>query len=157
VTAAAAKTPAQRGLASRRKGQRGEREVCRILHELTGRTIKRRVRQHDGDSDLEGLPDWSVEVKNCARVTPGLLSGWWKQAAAQARAVNRLPLLFFKHGREWQCAWPAALHYQGGNLANTVHWHEALVSHPLTWRAMCKPLIYTDRPDCPKPYQENQP
>jgi hypothetical protein len=40
----------------RNKGKTGEREVAAIVRELTGWDVRRRVRQHDGDSDLEGVP-----------------------------------------------------------------------------------------------------
>ena len=58
---------------SRSKGQRGEREVAALLSELTGHDVRRRVRNHAGDSDLQGLPGWEIEVKFYAAVTPGLV------------------------------------------------------------------------------------
>ena len=54
---------------SRTKGAAGERELAAALRELTGWDIRRRVRQHDGDSDLEGVPGWSIEVKRLADPT----------------------------------------------------------------------------------------
>ncbi|NZA00578.1 hypothetical protein H0I39_00080 [Ottowia beijingensis] len=58
------------GAMSRTKGKVGEREIAALLAELTGCDVRRRVRQHDGDSDLEGLPGWCVEVKRHARAAP---------------------------------------------------------------------------------------
>ena len=91
----------------RSKGQRGEREAAALLQELTGWKITRRVRQHDGDSDLEGIPGWSVEVKNHATATLADVAGWWRQAVAQAGM--KLPLLIYKRQRgEWRAVWPVA-------------------------------------------------
>ena len=91
----------------RAKGQRGEREAAALLQELTGWKITRRVRQYDGDSDLEGIPGWSVEVKNHATATLADVAGWWRQAVAQAG--EKLPLLIYKRQRgEWRAVWPVA-------------------------------------------------
>ena len=40
------------GAMSRNKGKTGEREAAALLSDLLGLDIRRRVRQHDGDSDL---------------------------------------------------------------------------------------------------------
>lgn len=92
------------GAMSRTKGSRGEREIAGILHGLTGWTVKRRVRQHDGDSDLEGIPGWSVEVKRHATATRADIAGWWDQAVAQAGDLR--PVLFYRRDRdEWRAVW----------------------------------------------------
>ena len=44
--------------ASRNKGKVGERELANLLSELTGWPVTRRVRQHAGDHDLEGIVGW---------------------------------------------------------------------------------------------------
>ena len=90
--------------ASRDKGQRGELDVCRLIYEHTGWHAKRRVRQHDGDSDIEGVPGWSVEVKNHASATLGDVRKWWEQATSQAGKLR--PLLAYKRQRgEWRFVW----------------------------------------------------
>lgn len=96
----------------RTKGQQGERELARLLSDLTGKTIRRRVRQHDGDSDLIGLPGWSIECKRYARATPALLAQWWLQAVRQAEAEDTTPLLCWRADRmrDWTFVWPASLH-----------------------------------------------
>lgn len=43
----------------RNKGKAGERELTGLLRDLTGWDVQRRVRQHDGDSDLVGVPGWA--------------------------------------------------------------------------------------------------
>lgn len=91
---------------SRDKGKRGELEVAGIIRELTGWDVKRRVRQHDGDSDLEGVPGWAIEVKNCATIT---LPAWWRQAVEQA-GESLFPVLFYKVPRKgWRAMWPISL------------------------------------------------
>jgi hypothetical protein len=123
---------------SRSKGQSGEREVATLLTQLTGHDVRRRVRQHDGDSDLDGLPGWSIEVKRYASVTPGRIAGeWWPQALAQARAAGNRPVLFYRADRGgWHAVWCAGL------LAGVMHrpdaYENTLTASPSTWWAMCK-------------------
>ncbi len=40
----------------RNKGKGGEREAAELVRDLTGWDARRRVRQHPGDSDIEGVP-----------------------------------------------------------------------------------------------------
>lgn len=89
---------------SRAKGQRGELEACRLIYDHTGWPAKRKVRQHSGDSDIEGVPGWSVEVKNHASPTLANLRKWWEQATSQAGSLR--PLLIYKRQRgEWRFVW----------------------------------------------------
>ncbi len=126
--------------ASRDKGRRGETELARVLQMLTDAPIRRRVRQHDGDSDLEGLPGWSVECKRrSAPPTPSELSAWWQQAVRQAAPEGLRPLLCWRadRQRDWTFTWPAGLHNPNspypGALADT------LSADPLTWwRMACR-------------------
>jgi len=97
------------GLKSRNKGKAGEREIAALVRDLTGWEVRRRVRQHEGDSDLEGVPGWSVEVKRYARAARADVRGWWEQAARQAAAVGQTPVLFWRQDRdEWRAVWPVA-------------------------------------------------
>lgn len=86
-----------RGRASRRKGQVAERALANELSDLLGITLKRRVRNHANESDIEGLPGFSVEVKNCAELR---LAEWWKQAVAQCEDDTVMPVLFYKVPRK---------------------------------------------------------
>jgi len=87
----------------RRKGQVGEREIARILSDLLGTNVERLVRQHDGDSDLGGLPGWSVEVK---RAKAPSIPAWWKQAMVQAVQAEKRPVLFYRlDGHKWRAVW----------------------------------------------------
>ncbi len=95
----------------RTKGAVGEREAAVLIRDLTGWDVRRRVRQHDGDSDLTGVPGWSVEIKRHARALRGDLAGWWAQAVAQAARASAWPVLFYRADRdEWRAVWPLGLH-----------------------------------------------
>lgn len=99
---------------SRTKGQTGEREIAALVADLTGWTVKRRVRQHQGDTDLEGVPGWAVECKRHARATRSDIAGWWAQTAQQADRAGATPVLFYRLDRDhWRAVWPVALHLVG--------------------------------------------
>lgn len=90
----------------RRKGQVGECELARLLSDLLGVHIRRRVRQRDGDSDLEGLTGWCIE---CKRAKTAKLGAWWSQTLAQALAREEWPVLFYRIDRkEWRAVWPVS-------------------------------------------------
>ncbi|WP_338413828.1 hypothetical protein [uncultured Sphaerotilus sp.] len=96
---------------SRTKGQTGEREAAALIRDLTGWDVRRRVRQHDGDSDLEGVPGWSVEIKRHASASRGDIAAWWAQAVAQARPAGLLPVLLYRRDRDqWRAVWPVGVH-----------------------------------------------
>ncbi|CAE6768580.1 hypothetical protein R69619_03734 [Paraburkholderia nemoris] len=98
------------GAMQRRKGGDGEREIAALVRDLTGWDVRRRVRQHEGDSDLEGVPGWCVEVKRHARATRADVRGWWEQTVRQAASDGLLPVLFWRQDRdEWRGVWPVAL------------------------------------------------
>lgn len=93
---------------SRSKGKVGEREIAHLIAELTGFPAKRKVRQHEGDSDIEGVPGWSVEVKRHATATRGDIARWWKQAVAQSS--SNVPVLVYRLDRQdWRAVWPASV------------------------------------------------
>jgi Holliday junction resolvase len=124
---------------SRAKGQAGERELARLLTELSGRDVTRRVRQHSGDSDLLGLDGWAIECKR-ARAAPLALIAreWWPQAVAQARAHGGVPLLCFRADRApWRAVWPAWIH-RPELRSDHVLFADALVSDLLTWWRLCR-------------------
>jgi hypothetical protein len=96
---------------SRNKGKSGEREIAALVCDLTGWDVRRRVRQHTDDSDLEGVPGWCVEVKRHARAGRSDLAAWWDQAAKQARKAGHWPVLFYRTDRDqWRAVWPLAVH-----------------------------------------------
>lgn len=96
------------GAMQRTKGASGEREACALLRDLTGIEVRRRVRNQAGDSDLVGIPGWSVEVKRHASATPGVIDAWWAQAVAQG--CLDVPLLLYRLDRqEWRARWPLSV------------------------------------------------
>jgi len=98
------------GLKSRTKGASGERELAALVHELTGWNVRRRVRQHEGDSDLEGVPGWSIEVKRHATATRSDIRVWYEQAQKQSAPERLCPVLFYRRDRdEWRAVWPLAV------------------------------------------------
>ena len=95
------------GMKSRTKGKAGEREIAALLRDLTAHEVRRRVRQREGDSDLEGMPGWCIEVKRHARATRADIARWWGQATAQAARDGGRPVLFYRQDRdEWRAVWP---------------------------------------------------
>ena len=101
----------------RSKGKSGEREIAGILRDLTGWDVQRRVRQHDGDSDLVGIPGWSAEVKRHKAAGRGQIGAWWRQTVEQATTLAtgdengskrvfelpKLPVLFYRLDRaDWR-------------------------------------------------------
>ena len=97
------------GLKSRTKGKAGEREIAALIRDLTGWDVKRKVRQLDGESDLEGVPHFSIEVKRHATATRADIRGWWEQAREQGMAERKVPVLFYRKDRDdWRAVWSAA-------------------------------------------------
>lgn len=89
----------------RTKGAAGEREVAALVRDLTGWDVRRRVRQHGGDSDLTGIPAWSIECKRHRSATRGDIAAWWRQCVAQAGELR--PVLFYRLDRcDWRAVWP---------------------------------------------------
>ena len=89
--------------ASRQKGQRGEREICKLLAEKFGGEFKRNLSQtQDGGYDVLGLDGFAIEVKFQEKLS---IEKWYKQAVDQAE--EKTPVLFFRRSREpWRVALP---------------------------------------------------
>ena len=51
---------------SKRKGDKAELELARLLADLLGMKVRRKLGagRTDDEGDLEGIPGWTVEVKN---------------------------------------------------------------------------------------------
>lgn len=98
------------GAFSRDKGKRGEKEAADLIRDITGWNVKRRVRQLQGDSDLDvqdtPLDGWCIEVKRYAKATRSDIEGWWAQAVSEANAAGRRPVLLYRVDRdEWRAVW----------------------------------------------------
>ena len=98
------------GRGSRAKGADGEREVLRILEDQLGLKLVRNAQQTArGGRDIcedvdrmQGPIKFSIEVK---RQETLCLPAWWAQTVEQARAVHRIPVLFFRGNRQpWRVA-----------------------------------------------------
>lgn len=89
---------------SRQKGAVGEREVCRILSQLTGQEVTRSLESvRAGGADITCIKGFSVEVKRKRRITFNDLYGFWSQATEQARKNEDIPILFMREDRaEWE-------------------------------------------------------
>ena len=129
---------------SRNKGKTGERELAHLLADLTGHDVRRRVRQHDGDDDLVGVPGWSIEVKRYKAAPPAQVATWWAQAVAQSRSTNTLPVLFYRADRcGWRAVWPAGLHLNPRPQPLPPRFEDTLTSDPLTWWRLVRGLPAT--------------
>ena len=96
------------GRMQRTKGQAGEREAAALIRQHTGWQVQRRVRNAAGDSDLVGVPGWSVEIKRYASASRAEIAGWWSQCVEQA--CGELPVLFYRLDRgSWRGVWPLAV------------------------------------------------
>lgn len=84
------------GSMARNKGADFERRIANRLSEATGTRWRRRVRNHEGDSDVvaddPAFDRISVECKHATRLC---LPAWWRQAQAQA-GESRIPVLVYK-------------------------------------------------------------
>ena len=99
------KTPQQRGRMARTKGAGAERELAGLLSKLTGYPITRKVRNHRADSDLDGLPGYSIECKRHASAPRSTVARWWEQACTQAKDGSK-PILFYREDRgPWLAVW----------------------------------------------------
>ena len=132
----------------RNKGQTGEREIAALVRDLTGWDVRRRVRQHDGDSDLDGVPGWSVEVKRHRTASRGDLAAWWRQSVAQAGEL--LPVLFYRVDRaDWRAVWPlsVALVQQRAEYWSAYDWTADTTVE--AWAAAARNAMSTASTDAP--------
>ena len=95
------------GRASREKGARGEREVCKLLSENLGGQFNRLLKQYQQGqlADIEQLVGvYSLEVKNCAKTN---FRAWWQQAVTAADKRGAVPCLAYKVPRKgWKFVVP---------------------------------------------------
>jgi Holliday junction resolvase len=126
---------------SRNKGKAGEREIASLLADLTGFEVRRRVRQRDGDSDLEGIPGWCVEVKRHARATRASIRAWWAQAVAQAELAGGTPVLLYRQDRdEWRAVWPLS-HTLVGSAGTWTDYSWTVEGTPAAWASVVREAI----------------
>ena len=108
------------GTMQRRKGQQAERELCALLSDELGLTVRRNVDQaRAGGADVLELPGFAIECKRHERLSR---PSWWAQAVKQGEAIKREPILFYRRSHE---PWRAMLHKHGGDPVD-VPWEKAM-------------------------------
>ena len=87
--------------ASKNKGDRAELEIARILHDLTGDNVRRKLGagRSDDEGDLEGLTDTTAEVKAYADVLAAIRDGLADLEREQVNAGTVFGVLFVKRPR----------------------------------------------------------
>lgn len=85
-----------KGAMAREKGAKYERRIASLLTDATGTLWRRRVRNHQGDSDVVADdPAFDGISVECKHATTLCLPKWWRQAQAQA-GETRIPVLVYK-------------------------------------------------------------
>lgn len=89
---------------SRNKGSSGEREVCKILEDITGQKVVRSLESvRAGGADIVCIPEISVEVKRYRKITDSNRWSFWGQAVSQAEKEKKRPVLFMRADRgDWE-------------------------------------------------------
>ena len=137
------------GRASRDKGARGERELAKVLAELTGCEWRRGVSQsrHGGAEgadvecvDIEAWNDWHIECKR--RKDRVDLHAAMTQACADAEARDCSPVVVWRTDRQpWRVTVRAGDLCLDSMASGIVGWHsKPSGSTPPMWRAYDGPL-----------------
>jgi len=93
------------GKAQRNKGAAAEREVCALLSEELGITVRRNVDQaRSGGADCVEIRGFAIEIKRREALSR---PAWWAQAVKQAKAAGLEPMLLYRRSRE---PWRAMIH-----------------------------------------------
>ena len=89
----------------RNKGAAAERELCALLSEELGITVRRNVDQaRSGGADCVEIRGFAIEIKRREALSR---PSWWAQAVRQAEAARLEPMLFYRRSRE---PWRAMVH-----------------------------------------------
>ncbi len=89
---------------SKNKGDRAELEAARMLSDLLGVPVRRKLGagRTDDEGDLEGVPDWCIEVKNYADVSRAVAVGLADSEREQANAGTPFgAALIRRRGGRW--------------------------------------------------------
>lgn len=89
---------------SKRKGDKAELELARLLADLLGMKVRRKLGagRTDDEGDLEGIPGWTVEVKNYADLATGINVGLKDLEREQANAGTTFGVCFVRRrGGRW--------------------------------------------------------
>lgn len=92
------------GKTQRTKGAAGEREVCSMIFDALGITVKRNLEQtREGGTDIR-LPPFNVEVKRRARI--GQIYEWIEQSRASCKEGERPIVVCRADRKEWLAVIP---------------------------------------------------
>jgi hypothetical protein len=86
------------------KGDRAELEIARLLHDLTGDPVRRKLGagRLDDTGDLDGLTDTTAQVKNFADITRALREALHDLPTQQANAGTPYAVAFIRRpGGNW--------------------------------------------------------
>jgi hypothetical protein len=112
---------------SRTKGAVGERELCRLLSEELGVTVRRNVDQaRAGGADCLQLQGFAIECKRTERLSRPT---WWAQAVDQGSKAQAEPLVFFRRSRE---PWQALIRTVDGGFKDAT-WEQAMTHIREKW------------------------
>lgn len=84
----------------RTKGAAGERELCRLIEDVTGAPARRNLSQtREGGTDI-ALGDWRIEVKRRARIAG--IYDWLGQAERACDGPRLTPVVCARaDGKKW--------------------------------------------------------
>ena len=132
------------GRMQRTKGQAGEREAAAQIRDHTGWDVSRRVRNAAGDSDLVGVPGWSVEIKRYATAARSDIAAWWMQCVSQAG--GKLPVLFYRLDRaDWRSVWPAAVNLRIQHADQWHHYEWTVEGSIAVWAAIAREIHIAEK------------
>lgn len=89
------------------KGDRAELEIAKLLHELTGDNVRRKLGagRMDDVGDLDGLTDTTCQVKNYRDITRALREALHDLPTQQANAGTTFGVAFIRRpGGNWFAA-----------------------------------------------------
>lgn len=104
---------------SKAKGDRAELEIARLLHDLTGDPVRRKLGagRSDDAGDLDGLTDTTAQVKNFRDITRALREALHDLPTQQANAGTPYAVAFIRRPGG---AWAACM-----NLEQWATWYRA--------------------------------
>ncbi len=112
----------------REKGRKGEIELCKLLSDELGVTVKRNVDQaRGGGSDCLELRGFAIECKRQERLSR---PSWWAQAVEQGHKAQAEPIVFYRRSRE---PWQALIRTVDGGYRETT-WDAAMEHVREKWR-----------------------
>lgn len=101
----------------RHKGQRAERELCKMFNEAFGlMTVRNLMQTMLGGDDLTDVPNFSVECKS--HETPSV-GTWYTQASKSSTRGNKIPIVCWKVKRKGWKILIAIEHVPPGLLVGT--------------------------------------